>query len=97
LGNWPETLALAEASLLLDPDQPDLCADAHTALLPAIGAAFSGAWLRKEADQSLRFPALYGRALAHLEQFIVRGGTPRSTAPSPAADCSCLFSSSDAI
>jgi|GEM_PF-2560170 len=74
LGNGPETLALAEASLMLDPDQTDLYADSHTALLAPIGAAFGGAWLRKEADQSLRFAALYMRALAHLEQFVVRGG-----------------------
>lgn len=74
LGYWPETLALTEASLLLDPNQPDLHADAHLALATVLAPAYIAGWLRNDADQSVAFGRFYTRALFHLEQFIAQGG-----------------------
>lgn len=74
LGNWPEALALIEASLLLDPDQTALYAGAVRALAPAVRAAWQKG--QQDAAAAEQMAAHYRRALAHLEAFFAHGGDP---------------------
>ena len=77
LGNWPECLTLFEASLLLDPTQTDLHAEAVKALTPLLPAAFHrGCYLKTDGknEEAERFARLYRRGLAHLDAFADKGG-----------------------
>jgi hypothetical protein len=78
LGNWIECVALLEASLLLNPAQPDLHAEALKAITPLIRPAYGASYLaateearRAHADQ---FARLYRRGLDHLAAFADKGG-----------------------
>jgi len=77
LGNPAEALALTEASLLLDPDQPDLHADALRAggkVMWPIFARLKGPLEQKgDLADGVR---LYLRGLAHLEAYITAGRDP---------------------
>jgi hypothetical protein len=70
LGDWDESLALAEASLLLDPSQTDMHAVALKALCPPLRQA----WIRSfEPGNPEQFERLYLRGLRHLEPLFVTG------------------------
>jgi hypothetical protein len=81
LGNWAECLTLLEASLLLDPAQTELHAEAVAVLTPLVGRSYRRACFpqlfgkvddrNEDAD---RFSRLYRRGLAHLEAFADKGG-----------------------
>lgn len=76
---WGEALALAEASLLLDPDQTELYADALRALSPALGKATGEAYFAQDAEQAAVAARLFGRALVLVEEYCTRGGKDRFT------------------
>lgn len=76
MANWVEALALAEAALLLEPDQPALQAEALIAITRhllqnwrATGPEYT--WVLKDAETMLR---LRRRGLDHLEAFVAAGG-----------------------
>lgn len=73
LGNWSESLALFEASLLLDPDLNDLHAEAVKVLTPLLSAAFLRA-VRDTPGEAATTRRLYNRGLVHIEEFVTRGG-----------------------
>ncbi len=81
LGDWTESLALLEASLLLDPEQTDLHAEAVKALTPLVGAAFLRA-VKDMPGEAAVTRRLYNCGFGHLEAFVARGGDlSRHTAP----------------
>jgi hypothetical protein len=77
LGNWTECVALIEASLILDPAQPDLHAEAVKAITPLLDPTLSRACYAKpgerNADADL-LARLYRRGLDHLDAFADKGG-----------------------
>jgi hypothetical protein len=71
LGNWPEAMALIEASLLLDPKQPELNADAMAILRYWIEQT-----LRRygtDRDYLTKAATLHRRGLAHMEVLLAHG------------------------
>jgi hypothetical protein len=83
LGNWAECLTLLEASLLLDPAQTDLHAEAVKSLTPLVGFLRHRACYPEQfgkvgkADKNPytdRFALLYRRGMAHLGAFADKGG-----------------------
>jgi len=71
LGDWNESLALAEAALLLDPNWIELHVFSLKALIPQIRAAHGIVTAnRKEID---RLALIYRRGLEHLEPLIRTG------------------------
>jgi hypothetical protein len=75
LGNWSEALALAEAALLLKPDQPQLNHDAVVAITALLPAEPSQALPR--LVESLQ---LYRRGLCHVDVLLRVGAHPRKFA-----------------
>lgn len=74
LGEWEEALALAEASLLLNPDQPDMHALILKSLCRPLGLAMSRGC---EPGNAERYERLYLRGLPHLEALFQSGHVDR--------------------
>ena len=75
LGNWEESIALAEAALLLDPALLDL----HIAIVGALGDPVELAQhgtRGRDAKAAERFARLYRYGLEHIEAYILGGGDP---------------------
>jgi hypothetical protein len=75
LGNWSEALGLIEASLLLDPKQPERHADAMEALTPWIDGLLAPAAL--EVERVRRAVEAHRRGLDHLEKLVASGARLR--------------------
>ena len=81
LGNWPEALALIEASLLLEPDQPKL----RPRAVVACGKLARQYWLNNMSPKDVQKPSemllaldYNRRGLEHLETFLKSGNVPRA-------------------
>src|ERR1019366_2829851 len=72
VGDWTDALALLEASFLLDPNQPELNADAMAVLKIRIDQILLGG-SRRELDLLRRAAPLHRRGLAHMEALVVSG------------------------
>lgn len=77
LGNWEESIALAEAALLIDPTQLDL----HIAIVGALGdpveKAQHATHAKKNPEKAAeQFARLYRYGLWHIEAYIIAGGDP---------------------
>jgi tetratricopeptide (TPR) repeat protein len=71
LGNWPEATALIEASLLLDPKQPELNADAMAVLRYRVAEA-QGRYAT-DPDYLTKAAALHRRGFVHMEALLAHG------------------------
>ncbi len=71
LGSWPEAMALIEASLLLDPAQPELNADAMAVLRYWIAQTLGREW--KNPLLLKRAATLHRRGFAHMEALLASG------------------------
>lgn len=74
LGQWPDALALAEASLLLKPDQESVLVDAMVAL----AAICHRDWGSSSLDRKRRVMSYHRQGLRHLERFADIGAQPQN-------------------
>jgi len=76
LGNWEESVALADAALLLDPKLLDL----HIAVMSVLGdpiyRSMNDSRSGNDVKATERYLRLYRRGLEHLEAYIEGGGDP---------------------